>query len=118
MLNILLGHTYNFNNGLEILKNLRIGGRKQQQWAYKPIYTTDSLIPQNWLEFISCKCESGCNTMICSCRKHGLHSSDGCSNCHGQSFSNIAEILAEEDSLKEGERLTDDMHDENDDECE
>ncbi|XP_016845058.1 uncharacterized protein LOC107982104 [Nasonia vitripennis] len=85
-----------------------LGNTKEpKKWGWKPtttglqpVYTTDDLVPQNLLQYISCRCTTGCNTMNCSCKKYGLRYSDICHNCHGQSCSNIEQILIETDSLE------------------
>ncbi|CAG4946255.1 unnamed protein product [Parnassius apollo] len=41
------------------------------------------LIPEKMLKTICCSCETGCNSLKCGCRKHGLKCTNLCSNCHG-----------------------------------
>lgn len=66
------------------------------EWGWKstvnglqPIYSLENLIPTNLLESIFCRCEKGCKTAICSCRKHGLRCTDICLTCRGHSCSNV-----------------------------
>ena len=61
-----------------------------QEWGWKtsegkfiPIMTDLQPAPQKLLEIIQCNCRSGCNTMRCSCRKHGMVCSMACSDCRG-----------------------------------
>ena len=51
--------------------------------AYSPIVTTSDCAPENILQFIRCKCKSGCHSNLCSCRKHGLKCVFACKNCRG-----------------------------------
>ena len=39
--------------------------------------------PQKFLEVVLCGCKYACNTMRCSCRKHGMTCSTACSECRG-----------------------------------
>jgi len=39
--------------------------------------------PQKILEVVRCGCKSGCDTMRCSCRKHGIACASACSECRG-----------------------------------
>ncbi|XP_018376452.1 PREDICTED: uncharacterized protein LOC108769764 [Trachymyrmex cornetzi] len=70
------------------------------QWGWKifvhglqPKYTEDTLIPDELIKKIICRCETGCNGQTCNCRKHGLRCSYLCVNCHGESCSNIEDFL-------------------------
>ena len=38
----------------------------------QPVKTADPVAPPGLLNLISCKCQSGCNSKLCSCRKNGL----------------------------------------------
>ena len=65
-------------------------------WGWKisanglqPIYSSESLIPKSLLESIFCRCQKGCKTATCSCRKHGLYWTDICLTCRGHSCTNI-----------------------------
>ena len=44
--------------------------------------------PAELLDIISCSCKKLCNTKRCTCRQHGLHCSDVCTDCRGTSCSN------------------------------
>ncbi|VVC89686.1 unnamed protein product [Leptidea sinapis] len=58
-----------------------------------PKFTEKDLIPEVLLKNICCSCETGCNSLKCGCRKHGLK----CTNCHGsENCSNKEEKIYEE----------------------
>lgn len=66
-----------------------------EQWGWKqgpdgltPVLSLKEPAPQEVLQYISCKCKSGCDG-LCGCRKAGLKCSPICYNCHGQSCNNI-----------------------------
>src|SRR3978361_1380328 len=59
------------------------------QWGWKvvdgmllPHYTDEALIPSDILKKNSCRCETGCKSKVCSCKKHGLKCSNLCLNCN------------------------------------
>ena len=63
---------------------------KPQEWGWKtsegkfiPIMTDLQPAPQKFLEIIRCNYKSGCNTMYCSCRNHGMVCYLACSECIG-----------------------------------
>ena len=61
-------------------------GQLEISWMTKPA-TPDSLI-----EFVQCKCKTGCETMRCSCLKSGLRCTDFCQcvNCqNGKENANL-----------------------------
>ncbi|CAH2241026.1 jg4096 [Pararge aegeria aegeria] len=62
-----------------------------------PKFTQKELIPEILLKTICCSCETGCNSLKCGCRKHGLKCTNLCSNCHGsENCSNIEKETYEE----------------------
>ena len=62
-----------------------------------PKFTEKQLIPEILLKTICCSCETGCNSLKCGCRKHGLKCTNLCLNCHGsEKCSNVEEITYEE----------------------
>lgn len=69
-------------------------GWKATKDGLQPVLTQNTLIPTNLLETISCKCETGCKTQSCSCKKHGLYCNDLCLNCHGQFCCNVDESVS------------------------
>ena len=40
----------------------------------------------NLLEVVRCGCKTGCKTMPCPCRKHGLKCTDSCREYRGVSY--------------------------------
>ncbi len=48
-----------------------------------PIQTDKEPAPLALLEVVRCNCKTGCCTMQCGCRKHGLDCSSGCGECKG-----------------------------------
>ena len=58
-------------------------GWKLQDGVYSPILTNSDCAPESFLQFIRCKCKSGCHSNLCSCRKHGLKCVFACKNCQG-----------------------------------
>ena len=49
----------------------------------QPVKTDKPVAPSELLNFIRCKCKSGCTSKLCSCRKHGLVCVAACKNCRG-----------------------------------
>lgn len=78
-------------------------GWKQFQRGIMPKFTQKELIPEILLKTICCSCETGCNSLKCGCRKHGLKCTNLCSNCQGsENCSNIEEeTYAEVDDSEE-----------------
>lgn len=69
-----------------------------QQWGWKiteqglqAIRTDQSLIPDEILMSITCRCETGCKNKNCGCRKNGLRCSHLCTGCHGETCRNKEE---------------------------
>ena len=59
-------------------------------WGWKvmggnliPIQTDKEPAPKPLLEVVRCSCKTGCNTMQCECRKHGLDCLVACGDCRG-----------------------------------
>ena len=50
---------------------------------HSPVANSQSCAPDNLLKLVRCKCESGCQSALCSCRKHGLSCAVACQNCRG-----------------------------------
>lgn len=72
-------------------------GWKQHQRGIMPKFTEKELIPEILLKTICCSCETGCNSLKCGCRKHGLKCTNLCSNCHGsEKCTNVEEKTYEE----------------------
>ena len=73
---------------------------------FVPIKTTIAAAPERLLKVVKCSCKSNCDTKRCSCRKHGLAytegCTEGCTECRGTDCSNI-ELLGDGDSDLEEE---------------
>ena len=48
--------------------------------------------PDNLLKMVKCSCKQNCDTKRCTCRKHGLDCSIGCSECRGMSCTNTSQL--------------------------
>ena len=64
-------------------------GWRMVENKYVPIKTTIAPAPERLLKVVKCSCKSNCDTRRCSCRKHGLACTEGCSECRGTDCSNI-----------------------------
>lgn len=62
----------------------------------EPIQTLLPPAPEKLLNTIFCNCKKGCNNN-CGCRKVGLFCSQVCSNCQGQSCSNVESNIEEDE---------------------
>ena len=63
-----------------------------------PIMTDLQPASQKFLEVVcNCGCKSGCNTMLGSCRKHGMSCSTACCECMGVYANNPNDIDSESD---------------------
>ena len=58
-------------------------GWKQGPEGLTPIMTLKECAPSGILNFIRCKCKTGCASRVCSCRNHGLSCVHACSNGRG-----------------------------------
>ncbi|XP_076677413.1 uncharacterized protein LOC143373765 [Andrena cerasifolii] len=83
-----------------------------KDWGWKligntlePIQTLLPPAPEKLLNTIFCNCKKGCNAK-CGCKKVGLFCSLACTNCQGQSCSNV-ESLSEGDSYDISEETSD-----------
>lgn len=78
---------------------------KPEDWGWKctadnilePIQTLLPPAPENLLNSIFCNCKKGCSAK-CGCRKVGLLCSQACTNCQGQSCSNVDLNAADDNS--------------------
>ena len=66
-----------------------------EEWGWKlqenqiiPITTDLPPATDSLLKVLRCNCKSRCNTLRCSCRKHGLECSAVCGHCKGSACSN------------------------------
>lgn len=53
-----------------------------------PVKGTLPPAPEKLLKIIKCNCKINCDTMRCSCRKHGIECSSACGECRGVSCLN------------------------------
>ena len=58
-------------------------GWKLENGVYAPITSKMPCAPPDLLNFVRCKCKTGCTSNLCSCRKHGLSCVAACKNCRG-----------------------------------
>ena len=58
-------------------------GWNLDQGVYTPVMGSSTCAPDDLLQFIRCKCKSGCTSNLCSCKKHGLKCVFACKNCRG-----------------------------------
>lgn len=84
-----------------------------EDWGWKlmnnnlePIQTLLPPAPEKLLNTIFCNCKKGC-TNNCGCRKVGLYCSLVCTNCRGQSCTNIESNATDEDRFEIDEDITD-----------
>lgn len=84
-----------------------------EDWGWKlidntlePIKTLLPPAPEKLLNTIFCNCKKGCSAK-CGCKKVGLLCSLVCTNCQGQSCSNVQFSTTEEDSCDFNEETND-----------
>ncbi|MES9882393.1 MAG: hypothetical protein ABW185_16095, partial [Sedimenticola sp.] len=65
---------------------------KQNGTYLEPTDSENPIAPEKLLKLVSCGCKSGCGKQ-CGCRKLGLHCSSLCSQCFGQTCTNIVQIV-------------------------
>lgn len=56
-----------------------------------PVETDQHVAPDSILKLVSCGCKGGCGR-ACGCRKLGLHCTPMCSQCEGQTCTNITHV--------------------------
>lgn len=71
-----------------------------EEWGWKesdgellPLKTDLPPAPSKLIELFRCDCKTGCNTMRCTCRKHGLQCTSACGNCKGLDCTNSPVII-------------------------
>jgi hypothetical protein len=78
-------------------------GLRPEDWGWKtvdghcmPVATDLDVAPSDILSIVRCKCrvdiQNSCNSMLCSCRKHGLQCVAACKNCIGISCCNASAV--------------------------
>lgn len=82
------------------------GGKIGRPQNEEPIQTLLPPAPEKLLNTIFCNCKKGCSAK-CGCRKVGLECSPACTNCQGQSCSNVQMNTTEGDSCDFDEETTD-----------
>ena len=65
-----------------------------------PVLTDKAPAPGSLLKLIRCGCTTGCNTKVCTCRKHGLECTAMCAECKGTLCFNSSHI---DESEEEGD---------------
>ena len=76
-------------------------------WGWKldsskliPVDIEQQIAPEILLNMVSCGCkEDGCGT-TCGCRKIGLHCSNLCAKCNGQTCTNAAVLIDEDEDIE------------------
>ena len=58
-------------------------GWKFESEMYSPIQSSKECAPVDLLQFVRCKCKTGCSSTLCSCKKHGLNCVFACKKCRG-----------------------------------
>ncbi|XP_041368125.1 uncharacterized protein LOC121382658 [Gigantopelta aegis] len=56
-----------------------------------PIMMDKSPAPDILLQMIHCNCSAGCNTLRCSCRKHGMDFTSACGRCQDSNCDNMSQ---------------------------
>ena len=79
-----------------------------QDWGWKesdgklmPVTTDLDPAPIDLLRVVRCNCQTDCNTLRCSCKKHGLTCSISCGNCRGSGCVNSSQLEVEVDDEAE-----------------
>ena len=79
-----------------------------QDWGWKEsdgklIPVTSDLDPAliDLLRVVRCNCQTDCNTLRCSCKKHGFTCSIACGNCRGSGCVNSSQLEVEVDDEAE-----------------
>ncbi len=62
-----------------------------------PLMMDKSPAPETLLKMIRCTCISGCSTLRCSCKKHGLECTSACGQCQNGNCNNIIMNLVFDD---------------------
>ena len=87
-------------------------GWKKQEDKLQAIPTLKPPAPKELLEVIVCNCKTGCRSMKCTCKKHGLECSLACGICKGVSCDNCHQPEVKDDDDDDGD------DDDNDDDFE
>ena len=75
-------------------------GMAPTDWGWKveggnliPVMTDKSPAPEVLLQMIHCNCSAPCNTLRCTCRKHGLECTSACGHCQEGNCENVSNVL-------------------------
>ena len=82
---------------------LESDGQLQVLWMTRPS------APDSLLEFVQCKCKTGCKTKRCSCLKSGLKCTEVCSCSECDNKPQVMDEGAESDSSDSNDELEDDF---------
>ena len=66
-------------------------GWREKDGKFLPVKTDLPPAPNYLLEVIHCNCKTGCSTLKCTCRRHGLECTFACGDCKGSSCSNAVD---------------------------
>lgn len=85
------------------------------EWGWKtdkngitPIYSSESLLPPDFMKLIKCSCSLPCGKR-CNCKKHGLKCTEFCEHCKDNNCNNL-----EENSVSDVNDIFEENGDEND----
>ena len=86
----------------------REAGLLPQDWGWKesdgkliPVTSDLDPAPIDLLRVVRCNCQTDCNTLRCSCKKHGLTCPIACGNCRGSGCVNSSQLEEEVDDEAE-----------------
>ena len=89
-------HSYRTYHQTQLCKGESIDplgqGFSIQKGRMMPGTMTEPPASPNVLQIVRCSCKTGCKTMTCSCRKHGLKCTDSCKECRGVFCVNCQEV--------------------------
>lgn len=67
-----------------------------------PLMMNNSAAPDTLLKMIRCNCSSRCDTLQCSCKKHGLDCNTSCGHCQNGTCDNMSqEPVSDDDDPQE-----------------
>ena len=72
-------------------------GWKSQSNRLSPVMMDTKPAPESLLKIIHCNCSTGCKTLRCSCRKHGLDCTIFCGLCQDDICDNMAQVSVSDD---------------------
>lgn len=78
-------------------------GWKRQDNHVTPVMTDRPPAADSLLHIMRCNCKSGCDTLRCTCRKHGLQCSVVCGHCKGSSCANSSDDASDQTSDNDDE---------------